>query len=369
MVRYNPIVFLDDIVDMLHAYGIINDATFNVLELAESHCGYIAGGFAEFIASTLFTQVYEFAFAKVNYDDVQVAIQLAANQRLLAPKVWSAETVKSLRNYVKVPFINDHDDFVDCVMHQRNDFTSEDVEAIRKRTSDIDVWFPTYEDFNAFTHDCDALVREGHVVVFKTHMVDNNLSLIEYMCSGGNSTTDFAHERQKAQVVQAIGFCTGTPEEVVDTFDIYNAMCYIIENVLYIPVEWEWLRAHNLAHIHRTDIKTLVRRIHKYVTRHNYHCGLTPSSQELFNTIIEKIVDDFIASGLECNGEVVTRRNFIGKFFCITDALSMENLTLLSSLLPHDHEYNEMFRALKSRHLQELMKSDITKGAPRSQYE
>jgi hypothetical protein len=162
---------------------------------------------------------------------------------------------------------------------------------------------------------------------------------VEYACFKGENY---------GQLVQMITRYTGSPEQVVNTFDIYNAACIIQGNKLMIPESWEWLLKEKMIHIHTWRSDFALNRISKWMNKHGYINGLTPGSLELLNEHIEELLEMAEQGKFNAFGKVVTPEKVINKLHPFIKNFTPENLMRVSIYTP-PNAYNYAMKELYKR--------------------
>lgn len=284
---FNVATFDRKIIDTLLNAGVLNDSTHTLLELAEQHGGYIAGGFA--------LQVYQ--------------VMIESNSL--------HENASVLRN-----------------SYLQSNLAIRDVTDPNKTPSpgDIDVWFETVEQLTQFVAAYDKLPVSAQSSVYVKKTI------------GGFATNYFCFDEFGAcgQKVQVITGLLGDSEFVCSRFDTLNTMCVLhgccIEFDERLPeVVKNKEVVINPGPSMMTGIGSIhmrLNRIFEWGTRHKYNfvtSQITALINEKFDDIVvdcAEPVDSASAYGNELISSVVCN---VGRFF--VKELNDSNLRKLSLYL------------------------------------
>lgn len=280
-VQYHSVTFVDDIIDQLCELGIVNENTRSVLQIAHQHGGFIAGGFA-----ATFAKAYT-----------------------LNPKIpgWADHG-----RYVLLEYMGNSGYSLDNYVTKRDWW---------KRThGDIDVWFHSARDFQEFSDSVNFKNRDTGVIISQPTPGGWG---VEYSC--------FDVKGKNGQMVQAISRLSGAPETVLDSFDIYNAMCWFHGKELHVPDGWEWLCTNKLVHLNHWRREVAVQRLAKYVKKHGYSNGLTPGSLKHLNDNFLEILDMTRSGKIVDFGMPIEESKFVWDYVHpLLSQLTPENLMRVS---------------------------------------
>lgn len=251
--KLHPLVTKDryipnsDFIRWFEEKGIITNATWNLLDMAFKHGAYIAGGFANKVA-----------------------------------------TVKNCGKY--------RGDFDEDTMRELVLYTSYELRhpyAYKVRGGDIDVWFRTKEGLDAF-----LLEFNGN---FENSMKDRTPMTsgfgIEVKCWQHPDPTPEPRKNFQGQVVQIMTAVWGEPEEIMEKFDIYNAaVCITKDCQVLVPEGWEDLNSKGILHLQHFNEKYTFQRITKWVQKHGYVGGFTPGAIEVLKEAQPKLIEDILGS-------------------------------------------------------------------------
>ena len=313
-ITHHVVQFDRPVIDELKSKGVINKSTYFALKAAEVNGGFVAGGFAAQLARLIVQRGHIRSWVEPHIDDCYDAL-LNINSTLVS----RSPGLELL-------------DYLGLGLDKKN---YHDARAWWKvGNGDIDVWFPSDEAIENFQSALKSYTSGMTTIV--SSPTPGGFGT-EYVC--------FQSDGTRGQLIQAITKYTGTPAEVVDTFDIYNAACYFKDAQLFIPDGWEWLLEQKQVHVHKWRENYALQRLAKYVQKHGYDGGLTPASLIMINDKIEYLLDqvgkgiitfeaDFTAQDPEAlPGE--KQINFIFKFLHpLMKNLTPENLALLSIHYP-----------------------------------
>lgn len=261
--------FEKSIIDELFDLQILNNTTYQLLKIVMKHHGYIAGGFASFLAQTIIANGGVKEWSERTIDGVG---------RLIAKKdLWlsSGSPVRAMRSYLK------------------------------NFKSDIDVWFENDIDQQAFFDESKSYINIVDIIDgIEKYAID-------YVCYDENNS-------QKIQVVKRLG----KPEEIFVDFDFYNAMCYITHNKIFVPDQFEWLCEQKLLHINhfeKSKINLRLKRMKKWMQTHDFCHGLTPSSMEI---IVKEDVLEEVIKYLPTGNLMMINLSLHEEIDCIKDEIS-----------------------------------------------
>jgi len=300
-VKHDVIAFDACIIDELKE-SVFNSSTHYVLKCAEKMGGFIAGGFATKFASLYTTIEKCSAFILMN-------------------------------EYISNKCAMTFDEFVRYKIYHKANY------------GDIDVYFPTIEAATQFT----LIVME-----YCNHNVNSKIVVEESPASCGYNIYCFG--KYGTQMIQAITRYVGSPEEVVETFDIYNACCIIVGKNLMIPIGFAKLLKDRKISVQSWEHPWVLGRIIKWIHKHELTQGLTDDSLDSFNDYIAKMLDNVR------NGNVT----FITKSVePLIKNVSLKNLLLLSIYDNNDQKYSFSMQNLMSVSMREFnrrLAESIKKG-------
>jgi hypothetical protein len=215
----NDIVFIehnmgcDPIYDLFMS-GTLLPETYELLEMAKSRGGYIAGGFAALVG-------YMCVIKRCTPDELTTAVAYHLGNGML---VWPA-----------------HNKFKN-VNH-----------------GDIDIWFPDQASLDLYT---GAVSHRGLTGVGVTSTVT------------GTATEYCIREKQRVQVITSYLM---PMHEQLARFDIFNAMACISDSTLIVPEGWSELEESRTLHVASWKSPWTVSRIFKYMRKKGYQ-HLTPET-------------------------------------------------------------------------------------------
>lgn len=270
MIKFHELKFEKSIIDQLFDCKIINKSTYFVLKLVEKHDGFIAGGFAHNIARETLISAKLF-----DLDDAKVE-QFNLNQiegRYICDGI-----------FLKKPLIYHYKYFQRYLDHiLRWNLDELDYTYEKSQRGDIDFWFQTKEKYENFRGDLFKLIASSSGMIKFNTTTNGNIDII---CINPNSVP----KNPVCQYLQAITMSYGTPEEIISTFDIYNAMCYVKDNMLYIPEHFQKLVDKNMIHLNNIQYHSMIQRISKWVHVQGYLGGLTKSSFDMLNEVVDELM-------------------------------------------------------------------------------
>lgn len=261
-----------DVVSELTNRGVFLTSTAEHLKRIDKAGGFIAGGFAAKIAQLLHDG------RSINY-------------------AGSHE----LRNYITM-----------------SSYSVVDRSAWKSYVGDVDVYFD------------DCIKAQDHIR--NASFIDRTLVSstpggygYEAICSHDTSTVG-RWQATETQLVQYITSYHGNPEEVCNTFDIYNAACAIKGNLLYRPKDWNLLAEKRCIHLVRLNTEYTINRLSKWINKHGYTGGLTEESVKFLNEWAKAELEGLYDSN---NASRIETLQKLAKF---TKALSAETLMHLAPL-------------------------------------
>lgn len=236
-----------DFIRWFEMNGFLTNATWNLLDMAFKHGAYIAGGFANKVATVLNCGKYRGDFD----EDTMRELVLYTNYDL------------------KHPY------------------------AYKVRSGDIDVWFRTKEGLDAF-----LLELNGN---FENPMKDRTPMTsgfgIEVKCWKHPDPAPEPRKNFHGQVVQIMTAVWGEPEEIMEKFDIYNAaVCITKDCQVLVPEGWEDLNTKGILHLQHFNEKYTFQRITKWAQKHGYVGGFTPGAIEILKEAQPKLIEDILNS-------------------------------------------------------------------------
>jgi hypothetical protein len=102
----------------------------------------------------------------------------------------------------------------------------------------------------------------------------------------------------KRNILQFITKVTGSPEAVLSTFDITNAMVYLDADGLHYTDEWLELETHNQLGINKSDRPNLLWRINKWANKHSYS-KLRPGDEDKYVDALLSAYQKAKSAGIE----------------------------------------------------------------------
>lgn len=215
---------------------------------------------------------------------------------------------------------------------------------------DVDIWFENSEASSAFLAKIRASNKFTETIPpedmntqfwAKTFHDKANLTLQGEQIKSWVSRQDPPSEPHgfgSPFKYQVIVRRAGSPEAIVNDFDIYNAMCYITKDGIYVPEHFAQLARRQELHMFKPDYGTLVK-ISKWFERHKLYSCLTEQSRSLLNDNFEALADDVIKGKLKHYGKLVKAGSFAGRLIARAFGLKPEFLVLLGMMCVPDEKY------------------------------
>lgn len=282
MIQLEEIDLKSDVVDSLFRLKLIGKDTQQLLQQATHECdGYIAGGFASLLAKLNFEKNH-------GYDEFKI------------------------RDYLG----GIHSKFIEKLEQNR---------LHKGRLSDIDVWFTNDNELAKFI----SLPKPPQVVV-KNSMLGWAL---EFYCEKPGVDSTY-------HLVQVITKLTGTFENVVSNFDIYNAACVIKGSKLYVPIGFRELVKMRQLHLQNWGGIYSIKRLSSWSKKQGY-LNVTKETTDLFNSNIMSFLNDVHNNKIQSYGKPLKSNEVIASLFkrCFY-MLSIENMLMLSNYLPPSTYWN-----------------------------
>jgi hypothetical protein len=381
--QHHALTFKAPIVELLYNAGVLNERTSWLLGKVHEHGGFIAGGFATKIASMqlvhggpehwlktnkeLIAAGIKRAAVHLGTDDPFSYLKVAASEKSLVSSCqWYDRPIETYEMSER-PVINELKRYMGIGMGSAGlDFNNihQTRHFWKKNMGDIDVWFRNRYCLETFLFE----VKQSPQYLEPARIV-NNITPAGF----GEEFICFAQGGLDGQLVQTITKFLGSPEEIVDGFDIYNAACYIVNDQLFIPEGWEWLFQNKMIHIHTWKQNYMMSRLAKWVKKHGYDNGLTPASLQMLNDNIDQVIQDIEAGGYAPvyreNAPPRKPYDFIFNYLHpIMRCFSSENLMKLSMYYPPE-AYNYPMKELYRRTSASLQPTIEKLTNPKSQVE
>jgi hypothetical protein len=264
----------------LRSIKIFDQATHDVLKLAFSQGGWVAGGFARIITK----------HHLMNGDSMFDAL--------------------------------DGDDVADDVTrHLQCDIPCDTKDAMVKyRKGDIDLFFDHQRQLDNFWRALQATglrsscKLEGSVTGAATEVSVNN--------------------RTRLQVIERY---RGPIEDQLRSFDIFNAMCAFNDKVLLYPDGWSALEAERMLHVVNWTSPWVINRVAKWCNRHGYD-RLSPKTASEIGDVAIDLIERFKEKPYqpEWGGMPLTHDKIIARMKRFLPQLTNDQLLLMTSVYPID---------------------------------
>lgn len=278
----------ESLTNRLKRSRLILRETNEYLNLVFDHGGYVAGGFAVLLARRFLGIIDDATF------DACVMQHLASNHEV----TWE--------------------------MAERSKFAD-------AGKSDIDVFFPTKKHLHDFFN-----------AVTDKNLVDRKSGSWQVTSLSGKAKNVMIRGREKIQVITKY---PAVMDEQISEFDIYNAAVAFNDKQLIVLEHFEQLERVNMLHVMKWNLTTLLR-ICKYLRTKNYKAISPKSCAEIYELILQNS-NEFNRADLD------PFRNFLNPYKTTLDAstlqkqiykimtsMTSEQLLMLSSIFPRDHEYD-----------------------------
>jgi hypothetical protein len=219
---------------------------------------------------------------------------------------------------------------------------------------DIDVWFETPEKAAIFE---DALLQTGlfieHIPAYKMKTKAKttfaswaktyvHMSLSSDAAKNAKQIqklgwiAEYGDSWLKYQVINRV---YGTPEQILNDFDFYNAMCYITKDGVFHAEHFQHLVEAGEIHAFKNDFKT-ISRIAKWRNKHANYKALTKESVDMITAGIEQQIDDVLNKRLKYFHKLVSPLTFASTLIDQIFKLNPKYLVLLAQMQNNNYGYD-----------------------------
>lgn len=295
-----PLKPLLDAIDTRLVTRALNRKVVATIDVAFDHGGYVAGGFARFMAGHLHPDMPP-------VDEDKLCDGLVRN--FMLHQHVSEELIK------KQPYW-------------------------RCQASDIDIWFPDEQHLNDFFADERTMKQLGSSGVIETS-------------SPEGAAREFVVHDARVQVITAY---LGERHDRLSTFDIYNSMVAFNRDTLTVPQGWLDLESRKMLHVVNWDSPWTLRRVFKYLDRKGYTSVTPPTAKSLTEHMAlamkcmaeTKDPVEWRRSAMYKRTGARSPRALFSRFKGAFPSFTNEQLLFLASLRPLDR-YNHAFNLLRER--------------------
>lgn len=163
----------------------------------------------------------------------------------------------------------------------------------------------------------------------------------------GSSPAAWAHEiLWNRIIIQMIHKVHGAPQDLLSSFDLHNAMCYLDESGFHYTKDWFRYESRNELGINKIDSYSILWRVNKWCDKHRL--TLSQNSEEVYvdamTQLHEKISKD---PEFKRYGEAVTSRKFKNVTVSRVGHMTPSNM-LLASMMYDSYDRNNLFKQMVS---------------------
>jgi hypothetical protein len=200
----------------------------------------------------------------------------------------------------------------------------------RAERGDIDLFFPS----------------RTALIAFNIEISDSKLLSNVYCASTTHSATELHCDSTTR--VQIVSHKPAPIDELLNGFDIYNAMVAFNHEETVIPPQWHALEAEKMVHVHSWEKFNIILRINKYYRRHGMNKLSPKSSSEIALRAFE-IVHQIRTNPLKVY--LTNAPDMLTSLKRLLPSIDSDGLALLMTVYSND-EYGGPFAVLRKRGLQ-----------------
>lgn len=197
-----------------------------------------------------------------------------------------------------------------------------DVTPIKRGTyvhegGDIDLFFRTVNGWRDFlrTYECNESTSEGPTFSLSRGNLAANIKF------AGKRNAKSAHA--EPPTVQAICCSTGSPEEMISSFDFHNSMVAFDHERSWVVDGWDELEHKKELKVAWWGSRSISHRVSKYMTKYGYRT-ITNAS----NAMLEQLVAG--TNSMDARQKALTRTKWMDNLYGNVCSLEMK-LTILAS--------------------------------------